>query len=116
MRADTSADLGQGAVLMIKICGVREAPLFDQPHAGGDIVVCWACHHAGSGIRTMDATRSLDHGALRTEINDHITKIARSFLGISQVQVVEWHIGAGLAVDCQILAGYKLHAFLQLAN
>ncbi len=118
VRADASANFGQGTGLVIQVGGIREASLLDQPHGRGDVVVRGAGHHAGRRVRAMDAARSLHHGALGVEFDDDVIEVTGAFLRRTQVQVKEGFVGAGFSVNIQKFAGDCLHGafFSSLKN
>ena len=89
VRADASADLRQGTGLVIELRGLKKLALFDQPHCRWNIIVCGASQHAGRGVRAVDATRGLKHGAFRIKLNDHVLEIGGAALSRTQVQITE---------------------------
>ena len=109
VRADASANFGQGTGLVVQVGGVAETRLFDQPHGRGDVVVRGAGQHAGRGVRAMDTARGFHHGALGVELDDDILEVAGALLGRTQIQFEVGFVGAGFSINIQEFAGDCLH-------
>ena len=68
---------------------------------------------AGSGQWTQ--RDGLAHGALGVELNDHVVKVARAIPRGTQIQIEERLVRPFFPVDCEILAGNRLHTSSELA-
>src|SRR6185503_3524854 len=98
---------------MVQLCSLRELPLLDQPHGGGNVVVRGASHHAGSGIRAMNATGCLEHGTFHAKLNDHPIEITCADVSRTQIEIIKREIRARFAINCQRFTWNGLHEILQ---
>ena len=80
VRANSTADFGEGVGLAIDAGGFVELPVLDQPQGVGNIIAGRANPVAGSRVRAMDAAGGFINCPFIVEAGDRLVEIAHPFL------------------------------------